>query len=551
MRVSAGLPKRTAKTSWIGTVEVENKPDSCTVTGVQENEEHYRLNLNHGDSWAYLINKNNLELIYDFKSDTWSRTKEKVPEFYRQIAEARAEENATPTEDGDLILGFRDLRTAQYYNGTWNPSTQTLSIHQARNETQIDHWYQSHGRFMGEFIPIWDMGFNPQEDWIIDEEGKRINTFRFSEYMRLKPKNNQDFPNILKVIKHALGYVGEEDDELLEHFINWLACVFQRKHRPITAWVMHGVEGTGKGFLFNRIIRPLLEPSNTASVTVANIEDEFNGWQANKLFIFVDEVDVDDFREKGRVTARLRNAITEPTVRVRFMRQQAVEMINRACYLFASNRPQPTYIPETDRRYNVGNFQQSKLVPPKEEDVEMELEAFAQYLIAHKADIKQANSIIETEAREKIKQLGISSIVETCRTITKGDFDALWYARPDETRMLQSQILNEQTQNAQAYCLVTREIATAILNGEAKQKLSRDELLIILQYNVGRMPTTPNKFTSLLRHNNIHLERIRKNDCLTYGLSVNWKLSSVLRSELQRTLSEQPKKVGQLRKVKG
>ena len=548
LRVAAGLPRRTAKTTWVGTVEVENKPDACTVTSVKEDDDHWRLNINGGDSWAYLINKNNPELIYDFKSDTWSRTKEKVPEFYREIALEREELNATPTEEGDLILGFRDARTANYYNGTWNPGTQTLVLHSAKNETQIDHWYKSHGRSMGEFIPIWSMGFHPREDWIVDDEGRRINTFRMSPYMRAEPRANNEFPRILRLIKHVLGYQGPEDDALLDHFINWFACIFQRRERPITAWVLHGNEGTGKGYFFHRIVSPLLEASNTMLITVGNLEDSFNGWSANKLFIFVDEVDVDDFREKGRIAAKLRNAITDQVVPVRHMRQAATQMDNWACWLFASNRPQPVHIPETDRRYNVGNFQEKKLVRPDEKDIENELHAFAQFLLAHRADVQQASQIIHTEARERIKALGISSLVETCRSVQNGDFDALWYARPNEERMLQSQILNEHTQNAQAYCMLTKEFALGILNGELEQRVTRDELLIILQYNVGNMPKTPNKFTSLLRHNNIQLQRVRKNNELCYGLEVKWQVSSELRSELLRTLK--PSKTS-LKRIKG
>ena len=538
LRVAAGLPRRSAKTTWIGTVEVENKPDGCTVTSVKEDDDHWRLNLNGGDSWAYLVNKNNPELIYDFKSDTWSRTKEKVPEFYRELMLEQEAVNATPTEDGDLILGFRDPVTAQYYNGTWNPELQKLTLYSAKNETQIAHWYQSHGRAMGDFIPIWNIGFHPREDWIVDEDARRINTFRMSPYMRAEPRDNTDFPRILRLIKHVIGYQGPEDDALLDHFINWFACIFQRRERPITAWVFHGIEGTGKGYFFHRIVRPLLEPSNTMSVTVGNLEDSFNGWAANKLFIFVDEVDVDDFREKGRVAAKLRNAITDQVVSVRHMRQTASQMDNWACWLFASNRPQPVHIPESDRRYNVGNFQDKKLVKPDEKDIENELEAFAQFLLAHRADVQQASQIIHTEARERIKALGISSLVETCRSVQKGDFEALWYARPNEERMLQSQILNEHTQNAQAYCILMKEYAKAILEGDLTQRVTRDELLIILQYNVGNMPKTPNKFTSLLRHNNITLGRIRKNNELCYGLDVKWTISSELKVELLRSLKQ-------------
>lgn len=66
--------------------------------------------------------------------------------------------------------------------------------------------------------------------------------------------------------------------------------------------------------------------------------------------------------------------------------------------------------------------------------------------------------------------------------------------------------------------------------------MSRDEILIILQYNVGNMPVTPNKFTALLRHHNINTKPLRKNGCLIRGLSINWKISEEFRTELQQYL---------------
>jgi Family of unknown function (DUF5906) len=92
---------------------------------------------------------------------------------------------------------------------------------------------------------------------------------------------------------------------------------------------------------------------------------------------FVDEIDVDDFSEKGRVTSKLKNYITEPTIPLRRMQQTAVNVRNYLALLFSSNRPQPVYIPETDRRYNVGNFQNIMLRPISEEAVMEELRAFA------------------------------------------------------------------------------------------------------------------------------------------------------------------------------
>lgn len=548
LRESEGLPKRTAKTTWVGTVEVQNKPDVCTVTGVKEQGEYVRLNINNGDSWAYWHHKDNFEIIHDFKSDTYYRTKELVPGYYQGLVEARKALNATPTEDGDLILAFRDLKTAEYYNGLYNPVTKRLELYRARNETQLDHWMRSHGRIIGDFIPTWDIQYDPRGDWTIDEDRHFINTFRPSHYMQAEADSTltvKDFPTIHHIIRHLLGETGK-DCTLSEAFLNWFAVIFQRKAKPLTAWVVHGAEGTGKGYFFNKIASKLLAMSNAMAITVGNLEDQFNGWIEGKLFILVDEIEVDDFREKGRVTAKLRNYITEPTIALRRMRQATIDAPNYASFLFSSNRPQPVYIPPTDRRYNVGNYQPAKLLPPNDEIVMNELEKFAEWLLAHKADVEAANRIVQTEARTLIQKLGVSSIQETCDAMKNGEFDKLWLAKIDDELLNRAPVQTAHTANAQQYNMLMKQIAEKALTSP-KTTLSRDEMAVILQYNVGNIRPEPNRVTSLLRHNGIETKQLRHNGSKTYGIHVEWHISDELRPEIEEAVNGGKPK---LRKIK-
>ena len=532
LRKAEGLKPRVAGTSWVSGKEVLNKPTVASVTGIKDAGDWIRLNLNGGDSWAYCHPKENFELIYDFKSDSWYKTKELLPEYYQDLKSQQEELNATPTEEGDLILAFRDLRTASYFNGFWNPGERKLELYPAKNETQLDHWMRSHGRTIGDFIPVWDMSYNPREDWTVDEEAHRINTFQTTPYFYVEPQTNDKWPTILKIICHMLGEDKAERTELVEHFLNWFAAIFQRQFKPLTAFVCHGNEGTGKGYFANKIAAVLLGHTNFTSKTVGDIEDTFNAFLANKLFCFVDEVDVDDFREKGRVTARLRNWITEPTFSIRDMRKVAADMPNYVSFLFSSNRPQPVFIPQSDRRYNVGNFQAHKLPRPDDNAVENELMSFAEFLAAYKVNRDKANTPLHTEERQNIQNISLTSAEETARTIINGDLGSLWLARTDERLLRESGVVNAVTQNAQAYnVLIDRLIQEALV--DTNGVITRDELLVLFQYNVGGVPTSPNKFTSFLRHKSITTKRLRKNGELVYGMEVKWKLEDWFMEELR------------------
>lgn len=534
LRKAEGLKPRLRNNVMHGEHELVVNPSSVRVTGIKDCDEYVRLNIEGGDSWAYWHPRDNFDFIYSFKDEGVKyKTKEYAPGYYKDCVADREAVNATPTDEGDLILGFCDKFTHDYYNGIWNPESKNLELYQAKNEKQVHHWMKSHGRSCGDFPPFWELHYNPREEWQVDEDNHRINTFVGSSYMRCKPAKNTNWPTILTAICHMLGE--QERSELVDHFINWFACVFQRKHKPLTAWVLHGVEGTGKGFFFNKIATPLLHHANTSSVRIDSIEDQFNGFLENKLLVLIDEVDVDDFREKGRVSARMRNYITEPTISVRAMRRLARDVPNYCSFLFSSNRPQPVYIPETDRRYNVGNFQSQKMSRPDEKKIASELEAFAQHLLTHKVDLEAANTPLQTEERSRIQRLAITSVAETCRLVLDGDIGALWMARTDERLLRESGVNNPVTANAQAYnFLMETLLEEATASGDHKAgKLTRDELLIILQYNVGNVPSSPNKFTSFLRHNGIEIKRIRKNGNLCYGLELTWKVEPWLQEELE------------------
>ena len=541
LRKAEGLKTRTERTVWVGAIEVSSKPDACTVTGIKQTGDFIRLNINGDTSWAHWHPIDNFELIHSFRSDTWYKTKELIPQYYAQQVQARADLAATPTDEGDLILAFRDLSSAVYYNGLWNPAQQHLELYKAKNETQLDHWMKSHGRTIGTFIPIWNIEYQPRETWIVDADNHKINTFKRSTYMDLLPDPTATFPHIMAIIKHMLGCQTVEDDKLVEHFLNWFACILQRKHKPLTAWVAHGVQGTGKGYFVKKIVTALLNSTNVQTALIGNLEDSFNSWMEGKLFVFVDEIDVEDFSEKGRVTAKLKNYITESHISSRGMRAVMRDVRNWTSFFFSSNMPRPVCIPLHDRRYNVGNFQSRKLPRPDDAAVSAELEAFAQFLLAHKADIIKADSIIETQARKEIQKLGVTSIEQTCQDILTGDFETLWMTRPDEALMANSAIVTPHSQNARAYCMLMRDIASQYLKFRRptyEYVLSRDEILIILQYNVGNMPVTPNRFTALLRHNGIITERLRKDGLRVYGLKINWKISDEFRAELVAYLKQ-------------
>jgi hypothetical protein len=401
---------------------------------------------------------------------------------------------------------------------------------------------KSHGRVLGSYIPIWDLTFDPTSDVRVDQTNHVINQFVPTKYMRMEAKNHklQDFPTITHILLHALGET-KDKHPLLDHWLNWFACIFKNRKKPLTAWVLCGTEGTGKGLLFNLIIVPLLGLNNCAPIGLDDLEDRFNAWIAEKLLISVNELDSDDFREKGRITAKLKNAITEPTGQVRYMRTNTMTVPYTAAFMFSTNNDTAVRIPASDRRYNVGNRQEQAISEINEQDVENELQAFAEFLLAHKADQHLSNKILETQERKNMQALSRTSTREACENIKAGNFEYLWFARANDKLLAQSAATNEELTTAQSYNLRLKEYAKDILEGKNESRISHDELKILLRYLVG-VKQHVGTFTSLLRHNGIVIGRLRKGGDRVYGIKVEWEVSPELRAELSKIYKQHERK---------
>ena len=77
-------------------------------------------------------------------------------------------------------------------------------------------------------------------------------------------------------------------------------------------------------------------------------------------------------------------------------------------------------------------------------------------------------------------------------------------------------------------------------------RITRDELRVLFAYNVGDVPKTPAKFTSMLRHHRVHLRVLRVNGAPCRGVEIIWKKEA---SWLKERLSELKEKMPPLKAV--
>lgn len=515
LREAAGLPPRKFVMKTVKNTEVLNKPESCEVTDTRTERGFVYFNLNGGDSWAYYHPEDRPEVIYNFKGEPNYLTKDLLPEYWATLTSSASRTSSA----GMTYLIFLDRKTSTYYRGTYDAATDHLDLTPAKNETQVRHFAEQFGVPLGSYIPEWDMTFDPHDNVRVDFGNRTINTFQLTEYMKTPAKKvAKPPPTIFRIIHHALG----SDVTCTEHFINWLAFILQQRKRTLTAWVLHGVEGTGKGIMMNRILRPIFGKEQTAMRRMEELNEPYNSYMKKCFIVFIDEVESKALMNERGVMAKLRSFITEPFVTIRDMYSSAVEWENFCNWIFSSNKPEPVLIPQEDRRFNVGKYQTKKLGMDDTELAKIpgELQAFHDYLLSYPVDTTAVATPLDNEDRSTMIQVSESSIDTVAGKILDGDMEFLLDQLPSSAAYTGDAATTRKVQDYQ-HALRTIMVRTDPSDGRCN--ISRDELRVIFDYVVGKIPESPNKFTSLLKHHRIHTTKVRVDDKPVYGIKTTFR----------------------------
>ena len=541
LRKAAKLPARKNSYRQVGATEILSKPDQSIITGIKEERGFVYFNFNGGDSWGYYHPANNPEFIHNFKGEPTYLTKELLPEYWEQVSKKHS-----PVAGDTTFLAFLDKRSGSYWRGTYDKSADRLELFPARNETQIRHFALQNGFGLPAFIPEWDMSFDPRAKWRVDIENQKVNLFQPTAFMKARSawtgkKKPSAFPVIQKTMHHALG----GDAAITKRFLNWLAALAQSLDRTRTAWVLHGCPGTGKGVLFNKVLKPLFGQAQVAAKRMEELAEPYNGFMERCFIVFVDEVQTSTLRNERGVMAKVKNFITEPTISIRNMHQNAYPAPNYTNWIFASNMPDPVAIDMNDRRINVGKYQNAPLsyAPGEYEAIDSELQNFWDALISIEVDWDAATTPMDTEDRKNLISISEASIDTVARALTEGDFEFFvdhLPTNPSGDRVTMDKI---EEYKAALVRFINR------MEQDGKCNIARDELFALFEYTVGDMPRSPNKFTSRLKHHRIHTAKVRVDGVVMNGIAVAWK-SIPADAKARLTGRPQPIKTMQREKAK-
>ena len=454
LRDKSGLKKRAPKLTTVSiggeNLEVITNPDKMSISIVDDHSLPYvRCNINGGDSGGYYFNVEDPTYMYNFKDEPIFAIADADRDFHAAIFEKYKNNPSTPGAMRPVLpIVLRDFPTDTLYNGVFDPNSGRFSDTYPLTPTSagaVEGFYRSHGHAPPSFVPDARVVFDPpngDEKPNLESVPYYVNLYRPTRIQEeaIAPKTALEYstgndlaqvcPRIYTLIKHVCGDGTAE----VAHFLNWLAFIYQKRTKAMTAWVFGGVPGTGKGLLVNRVLRPLFGEQHVTMKALENIEEQFNSFMRTAMFLVVDEFRMSDAKGghgSSRIADKLKNQITEPTITIRSMRTNQVELPSFTNFIFLTNRQDAVRIEQGDRRYNVAPRQEKKLLdvhPAFVHDIEKlssELLAFAGVLETFKVDVQKARTCIVNEAKETMKGISMSVFDDFCSGFTSGNLEAI------------------------------------------------------------------------------------------------------------------------------
>ena len=444
LRKKAGLVKKSEKITTVNvngiSEQVLQNPDRMSIEICRIADPYVNCNINGGDSGAYYFILTNPHYMYNFKGEPIFEIEKADPEFYQTIFEKYADKIDGAKNVKPIVL--RDFYTDTYFNGVFDSNKSQFTDDFPLTPTQktsLEGFMRTHNRPMPDYIPDAQVVFDPASNSGIqmDTAPYHVNLYRKTGYMLgastevpeltygTAAELSKHIPNIMTLMKHILGNGVTE----VEHFVNWLAYIYQNKRKTMTAWIFTGVPGTGKGLFIHKVLKPLFGEQQVPMRSLENIEEQFNLYMRTALFLVVDEFRMGDSGNTGRMADKLKHQVTEPTLTIRAMRTNQIELPSFCNFIFLTNRADAVKIEEGDRRYNVAPRQESKLETKhpdfiaKLADIQAELFTFAGLLQRFKVDERMAHTALENEAKKEMKQVSMSVLEEFATAVKQHNLE--------------------------------------------------------------------------------------------------------------------------------
>ncbi|MCG5531288.1 hypothetical protein LRD18_10515 [Halorhodospira halochloris] len=288
------------------------------------------------------------------------------------------------------------------------------------DERRLALYAANHGIPMPDPIPDWVVRFEPDADYSVDWANQRLNTFQSTPLLRnaLRAEPQSEIPPLTQRLLTSLT---RDDEQVQEHLLDWLAALIQRRTRIGTAWLLHGLPGTGKRLLTDYMLRPLLGTQHVVRCTVSDLAAanppvaEFE----HALLVVVDPFEPHKTTRADRLMQHMHALIDDPVLtRCGSTPSVGNEQVNHANVILCGDYPEPLSLKPDDRRFHIAPASDI-IMQLTEEELEFlidpvvgELPVFAAHLAHRRYDPQRVARVIKNKSRQQA--INLSSEPDAC-----------------------------------------------------------------------------------------------------------------------------------------
>ena len=453
-RQAEGLKRFAIKTKHLRigreSVQVYTNSERLSLDIAYEQGDFVYCNVNGGDSHAYYFMKRDPTLMLNFKNEPAFKIKDANPDFFDMVCELYKEEMAK-NAGGQFFLRRRKGDKGTIFGIILDADSKEVITHEELPDTATEDWCEHFGILRPDAIPFANIFFDPTgpagKETLVEGNVVTDQINIYSEPESIKKRSKVDFvmtyeDSLEHLAEHCpatyllLMHVCANDTVMCRHFVNWLAVGAQTRDKTQTTFLFQGTQGTGKGLLFDHIMKPLFGAQYSAQVNLEALEEKFTGYLESTLILLIDEFRHGDSQASKFLENKLKLFVTEKVMPLRKM-QHDVDPKCRTYFntVFFSNNRDAIRIPEGDRRINVCPRQEIKLRSIFKKDsqrdqmaaigemiasIDQESPAFVGAMMQMQADASAARLVIENEAKTLMQHASRTKIEDFQSAIEAG-----------------------------------------------------------------------------------------------------------------------------------
>ncbi|PSU32158.1 primase-helicase family protein [Photobacterium phosphoreum] len=268
---------------------------------------------------------------------------------------------------------------------------------------------------------VCDIQFHPNAGLLIRDDvthQKYLNS-----YKSYKPVNDDTDIEPILFIEYLERLFPLPDERKL--VTQWLAhCIQKPSERPSWHLMLSSEAGTGKGYLVEHIMTPLLAYQTMVLRTYSQLLGQFSSCLANTMLILLD-----DTKSKSKhTTTELKSILSEERQYVEIKQRQGEMMPCYSRIILASNELRPILLEEDDRRWLVTQRITHKVSQEETEDFIQRVDAYLNsggideifwYLVNYDISDFKHKRVVKTETHRKMVEMSVSEeeqlIIDWCK----------------------------------------------------------------------------------------------------------------------------------------